>query len=209
MFLGPWDQGGEWSDAGINGMSRWINRVWELSRRDARELDDYMQDADTLRQMQRLTHKTIRRVGEDVERFKFNTALAGLMEYTNALNLLWERKGVSSDHWNEAIEKLLLQIAPMAPHIAEELWEHTGHEYSVHQQMWPVWDPELAADEVVTLVVQVNGRVRDKIEVSVDITEDEATKVALKSHRVQPHVEGREVSKLIYVPGRLVNIVAR
>ncbi len=209
MFLGPWDQGGEWSDTGINGMSRWINRVWELSQRDARELDDYPQDAGALREMQRLTHKTIRRVGEDIERFKFNTALAGLMEYTNALNLLWERKGVSSERWEDAIEKLLLQIAPMAPHVAEELWERTGREYSIHQQRWPEWDPELAADEVVTLVVQVNGRVRDKIEVSVDITEDEATRLALESRRVRPHVEGKDVAKLIYVPGRLVNIVAR
>ncbi len=209
MFLGPWDQGGEWSDAGINGMARWVNRVWDISQRDARQLDDYPQDSDAVRDLQRLMHKTIRRVGDDVERFKFNTAIAGLMEYTNSLNQLWERKGIASEQWNEAIEKLLLQIAPMAPHIAEELWERTGHEYSVHQQSWPDWDRSLAADEVVTLVVQVNGRVRDKIEVSAEITEDEATNVAMESQRVQPHIEGKDIAKVIYVPGKLVNIVAR
>ncbi|MCZ6873433.1 MAG: leucine--tRNA ligase, partial [bacterium] len=89
------------------------------------------------------------------------------------------------------------------------LWERVGHEYSVHQQSWPDWDRALAADEVVTLVVQVNGRVRDKIEVSAEITEDEATNVAMESQRVQPHIEGKDIAKVIYVPGKLVNIVAR
>ncbi len=209
MFLGPWDQGGEWSDAGINGMSRWLNRVWDIARRDDADLAAGPIDENEERDLARLTHKTIRKVGEDLERFKFNTALAALMEYTNALNQHWERKGVSSHRWSDAVEKLLLLLAPMAPHVTEELWEQTGRAYSVHRQAWPAWDPNLAADEVVTLVVQVNGRVRDKIEVAADVTEDRAREIALSSSRVQAHVEGKEVVRLVYVPGRLVNVVVR
>ena len=209
MFLGPWDQGGDWSDSGINGMARWLNRVWDLGHRTASELDNHPFGEEAVRDLQRLVHKTIRRVGDDLERFKFNTALAALMEYTNSLSQTWENRGVDSGNWNNAIEKLLLMMACMAPHITEEMWEHTGHKDSVHAQQWPEWDPELAADETFTLVVQVNGRLRDKIDVSVDIAGDEAKSLALESSRVAPHIEGKTVARVIYVPGRLVNIVAR
>ena len=208
MFLGPWEQGGEWSDSGLNGMARWMNRVWELAHRDARQLDDSPSDDGAVRELRRTVHKTIRKVGEDLERFKFNTAIAALMEYSNSLNEVWERKGVGSDIWNDAIEKLLVLMAPMAPHISEELWERTGHEYSVHTQTWPQWDPDLAADEVITLVVQINGRLRDRIEVPASIAEDEAKQTALESTRIQPHIDGKDIANVIYVPGRLVNIVA-
>ncbi len=209
MFLGPWDQGGTWSDSGINGTSRWMNRVWDVATRDARQLDDYPRDANAVRDMQRLMHKTIRRVGEDLERFKFNTALAGLMEYTNALGQIWEVKGVHSEHWAEAISNLLTLMAPLAPHVSEELWEQTGHKGSVHSRSWPEWDEGLAADEVITLVVQVNGRVRDKLEVPVSIDEAAAKAAALDSHRVAPHIDGKDIARVVYVPGKLVNVVAR
>ena len=209
MFLGPWDQGGTWSDSGINGTSRWMNRVWDVATRDAKQLDDYPRDANAVRDMQRLMHKTIRRVGEDLERFKFNTALAGLMEYTNALGQIWEVKGVHSEHWAEAISNLLTLMAPLAPHVSEELWEQTGHKGSVHAISWPEWDEGLAADEVITLVVQVNGRVRDKLEVPVSIDEDAAKAAALDSHRVAPHIDGKDIARVVYVPGKLVNVVAR
>ena len=208
MFLGPWDQGGEWSDSGINGMARWMNRVWELAQRDARALDGLPQDTDALRDMSRTVHKTIRRVVSDIERFKFNTALAALMEFSNTLNRVWERKGIDSGGWNDAVEKMLLLLAPMAPHISEELWERTGHAFSIHDQTLPQWDPALAADEVFTLVVQVNGRLRDRIEVPVSITEEEARNVALESAGAQQHISGKAVARVIYVPGKLVNIVA-
>ena len=209
MFLGPWDQGGEWSDSGINGMARWLNRVWDLARRDAAELGGAPPDDEADRALQRLVHQTVRRVGEDLERFKFNTALAALMEYTNALNRVWERGAATPGHWTEAVEKLLLLIAPMAPHMAEELWEWAGRACSVHAQSWPAWDPALAADEVFTLVVQVNGRLRDRIELPVSVTEEEAKASALESDRVAPHVAGKETARVIYVPNKLVNIVAR
>ena len=209
MFLGPWDQGGEWSDTGLNGVARWMNRVWELSERDCANLDRAPVDEGAARDLSRTVHKTIRRVTEDLDRFKFNTALAALMEYSNSLSQAWERGGIDSGRWNEAIETLLVLLAPMAPHISEELWERTGHVYSIHDQRIPEWDPDLAADEVITLVVQVNGRVRDRIEVPADITEADAKKVALESERVQANTAGKDMARVIYVPGRLVNLVAR
>ena len=209
MFLGPWDQGGDWSDSGINGISRWMNRVWELVQWDATLLDEHPVEQAAVRDLQRAVHKTIRRVSDDLERFKFNTALAALMEYSNTLSQVWQGRGVDSAAWNDAVGGLLVMMAPMAPHITEELWEMAGHEYSVHNQPWPAWDAELAADELVTLVVQVNGRLRDRIEVPASITEDEAKGIALESDRARPHFEGKDIARVIYVPGKLVNIVAR
>ncbi|MBC8264741.1 MAG: class I tRNA ligase family protein, partial [Anaerolineales bacterium] len=139
----------------------------------------------------------------------FNTIIARLMELTNTLMKAKETPLYGADGWEEAVESLLLMLAPCCPHIAEELWAHTGRPYSVHQQRWPVWDPELAAEEVITLVVQINGKVRDRLEVPVDIGEEEAKEMALASGGVQRHLEGLEIKKVVYVPGRLVNIVAK
>ena len=132
MFLGPWDQGGDWNDSGINGIARWLNRVWDISQRDATELERHQVDEEAVREIQRNVHKTIRKVGDDLDKFKFNTALAGLMEYSNALSQAWDRKGITSGHWNEAIKNLLAMMAPLAPHISEELWERPGHSFSLH-----------------------------------------------------------------------------
>ena len=207
MFLGPWEQGGEWRDTGLNGMSRWLNRVWELAQRDERPLDAVSVDEEAVRDLNRAVHKTIRKVEEDIERFKFNTALAALMELTNTLNRVWESGNVDSGSWSDAMRAMILLMAPMAPHIAEELWDRTGHPYSVHQQRLPEWDPELAADEIVTLVVQVDGKLRDRIEAPASITEEEATSLAMDSERVRPHLSGTTVARTVYIPGKLVNIV--
>ena len=208
MFMGPWERGGDWSDGGINGVARWTNRVWDICARDSRILDDLPTDADAVRNLRRDLHKTIRRVGEDIESFKFNTAVAAMMEFSNALNQAWERKGVDADAWNESLKTLALMMSPITPFLAEELWERLGHEYSVHQQDWPTWDPELAADEMITLVVQVNGRLRDRIEVPADISEEDAQEKALASARVKAHTDGKTIRRVIYVPARLVNVVA-
>ena len=119
----------------------------------------------------------------------------------------WEKQGIDKVAWAEAVEKLLVMLAPMAPHVTEELWERNGHEFTVHNQTWPEWDPKLAADEVVTLVVQVNGRLRDRVEVPVSTSEEDAKSTALERDRIKPYVEGKEVSRVVYVPGKLVNIV--
>ena len=207
MFIGPWDQGGPWSGDGTNGIARWLNRVWDIGIRDAAALDG--SDGSASRDTRRLLHQTVRKCYNDLDRFKFNTAIASLMEFTNHLNRVWAESSVEPDLWNECVEKLLLMLAPMAPHVTEELWERTGHEYSIHQREFPGWDEDLAADEVFTLVVQVNGKVRDKLEVPVGIPEDEAQELALSSPRVQSFLDGKAVNKTVYVPGRLVNVVVQ
>jgi len=203
MFIGPWDQGGEWSDAGINGVARWMNRLWELcQRRPSGE-----GESATARDLRRKLHQTVRKVYQDLERFKFNTAVAVLMELSNQMGGARNDGTIDTNTWDECVEKLLLMLAPFAPHIAEELWERTGHAYSIHQQPFPQWDDVLAAEEVITLVVQVNGKVRDKLQVPTDISEEEAKRLALESGRVQAHVGDKQVSRLVYIRGRLVNVV--
>jgi len=206
MFIGPWEQGGEWNDSGISGISRWLNRVWNLV------LEPYrMKTADekTHTGLLRITHQTIRKVTNDIEKLRFNTMIAALMEFTNYLTGLKTGGQVERYTWEEAIEKLLLMLAPSAPHITEELWHKTGREYSIHNQDWPEWDAELAKEEEITLVVQVNGRLRDRITVPASITEAEAKKKAHQSEKVKAHTEGKTTVKEIYVPGKLLNIVVR
>ena len=208
MFMGPWEAGGEWNDDGINGMARWTNRVWDLATRDASVLDESDTHPDAVRNLRRLQHQTIKKVSEDVERFKFNTAIASMMEFSNSLGQQWDSGVIDSGAWSEAIRSLALLMSPVTPFLAEEIWEQIGESFSVHQQPWPEWDPDLAADETITLVVQVNGRLRDRIDVPAGISEDDAKARALDSERAKTHTEGKEVRRVIYVPGRLVNIVA-
>ena len=189
-------------------MGRWLGRVWFLCSRDAADLDGSPVDADSVRDLDRAVHKTIKKVTEDLGAFKFNTSLAALMEWTNTMTAAWDAGKSSAEAWRSATDRLTLMLAPMAPHITEEMWERAGNEYSVHSQDWPKWDAELAADEVITLVVQVNGKVRDRIETPADIAEEAAKELALASEKVAPHTDGKQIAKVIYVPGRLVNIVA-
>jgi leucyl-tRNA synthetase len=206
MFIGPWELGGEWSDQGIVGMSRWMNRVWNLvtAGYSERKLD-----ADVEKELNRLIHQTIKKVTNDMEHFRFNTMLAALMEFTNYLGKVQDGGTVSNSLWNEAITDLLLLLAPTAPHLTEELWQRTGHTYSIHNQPWPKWDEELAKEEEVTLVIQVNGKIRDKVTVPVSITEAEAKELAMNSERIKAYVKDNNVARIIYVPQRLVNIVIR
>ncbi|MDD5126716.1 MAG: leucine--tRNA ligase [Dehalococcoidales bacterium] len=209
MFVGPWEQGGEWNDSGISGMSRWLNRIWNLA------LEEYQSkagDADAAnggRELARITHQTIKKVSEDMEHLRFNTMLAALMEYSNYLTKVKETGAVNPEQWQESVRTILLLLAPSAPHLTEELWQRTGNAYSIHNQRWPAWDKALVKDEKVTLVVQVNGKVRDRIEVSPAITEAEAHQAAESSERVKTHLEGKQTIKVIYVPGKLLNYVVK
>jgi leucyl-tRNA synthetase len=210
MFIGPWEQGGEWNDSGISGVSRWLNRVWNLVTGEyEQKAGKQATTGEAGRELSRLTHQTIRKVTEDMERLRFNTMLAALMEFTNYLTDVREEGTISPSQWEEAIDTLLLLLAPTAPHLAEELWQQKGHSYSIHNQSWPRWDEELAKEEEVTLVVQVNGKLRDRITVPASITEAQAKEKALASQKVKVHLEGKKVLKTIYVPGRLVNIVVK
>ena len=207
MFIGPWDQGGPWSDVGINGVARWLNRVWALVERNPQDLAATPADPAAVRDTLRILHQTVRKCHNDLDKFKFNTAIAALMELVNHLSKVWAEGSVDPATWRESIEKFLLMLAPIAPHIAEELWERTGHAYSIHQQLFPEWDDALAAADTITLVVQVNGKVRDRIAAPADIDEPAARELALASAKVQPYTAGKTINKAIYVPGRLVNVV--
>ncbi len=207
MFIGPWDQGGPWSDVGINGVARWLNRVWALVERNPQDLAATPADPAAVRDTLRILHQTVRKCHNDLDKFKFNTAIAALMELVNHLSKVWAEGSVDPATWRESIEKFLLMLAPIAPHIAEELWERTGRAYSIHQQLFPEWDDALAAADTITLVVQVNGKVRDRIAAPADIDEPAARELALASAKVQPYTAGKTINKAIYVPGRLVNVV--
>lgn len=204
MFFSKWEQGGPWNYDGIKGPQRLLNDVWELAHLvyEEREVDAKADMA-----LRRKTHQTIKKVTEDFENFSFNTAVAAIMELRNAINDVRRNNVVSAKSWHEAIDSMLLLLAPIAPHISEEAWVNRGRPYSIHQQAWPTWDEEIAKDETITLVVQVNGKVRDKIETAAG-QDDEALKdLALASENVQKHLGDNPPRKVIVVKGRLVNIV--
>jgi leucyl-tRNA synthetase len=211
MFVAPWEQGGEWDDSGISGISRWLNRVWNLVLQGygSSEAVSSAVRQKAERELSRITHQTIRKVTNDLEKLRFNTMIAALMEFTSYLNRVKEDRSVSEYAWKRAIDTLLLLLAPTVPHLAEELWQRAGHDYSIHNQSWPQWDEELAKDEEITLVIQVNGKLRARLTVPVSITEAEARKLALASQRVKAHTEGKKLLKTVYVPGRLVNFVVK
>ena len=144
-----------------------------------------------------------------MDRFKYNTAISSLMQYTNHLTDKRSDSSISNDTWRECLNKLLVLMAPIAPHLSEELWEMSGNKFSVHQQKWPDYDDQLATDEKITLVVQVNGKLRDKIEAPLTISEDEAKDLAMASEKIKIQIAGNDIMKVIYVPGRLVNIVVK
>ncbi len=206
MFLGPWDEGGPYNPKGITGIWNWLRRVWKVALEPPQFTST---DANAARELRGVTHRTLRKVSDDLEQFRFNTMIAAMMEMTNFLVKSREAGPVDRTAWDEAVSALALMMAPAAPHLAEELWERLGGAYSVHQQPWPQWDAELAREEEVTLVLQVNGKVRDRLAVGADIGEERAKELALASERVQAHLDGRQILKVIYVPGKLVNIVAR
>jgi leucyl-tRNA synthetase len=222
MFGWRWDQGGPWDSQGIEGVYRWLHRVWNLvldkpqiaNRKSANQeigKSAHQQAQEStgkdVADLRRWTHKTIHRVTSDLEAFAFNTIIAGLMEFTNALQKAKGAAVYGTEAWEEAVETLLLLLAPCCPHIAEELWVRTGRPYSIHQQSWPEFNADLAAEEIITLIVQINGKVRARIEVPADIGGEEAKATALADENVQRHIAGKKVRKIIYVPGRLVNVV--
>ncbi|HXG71195.1 MAG TPA: class I tRNA ligase family protein, partial [Gemmatimonadaceae bacterium] len=194
MFLGPYEQGGDFRDQSISGARRFLDRLWSSVQTMTAE-----GSADPL--VTRKLHQTIRKVGDDLPRLSYNTAIAAMMEYMNAV-----RKGERTPHRDE-VTPLIHLVAPFAPHIAEELWEQTGGEGSVFDAGWPNFDAALATEDAIDLVVQVNGKVRGKIHVARDITQDAALEAAMSAPEVAKFVTGPP-GKIIFVPGRLLNIVS-
>jgi leucyl-tRNA synthetase len=205
MFVGPWDRGGPWDPQGISGPEGFLRRVWALAT-EPRHVGKPDPAAD--RALQRLTHQTIRGITDDFEKFRFNTMLSKLMILSNRLSDL--RDQVSEGVWKQSVTSLLLMLAPAAPHLTEELWtEHLGNGYSIHQQPWPVWDEALAAEDELTLPVTVNGKPRGELKIPAAMRDDRAgvEQLALELPRVEALINGATVRKVIYVPGRVVNLV--
>ena len=208
MFLGPWDQGGPYDVEGIVGVARWLRRVWSLVVDPTEHPSGRGALAEAARQAPlQEAHRALERVTADLDRFQMNTAVAALMELTNALVRLREEGPVDGVAWDGSLRLLTLMLAPLCPHFAEELWERLRQPYSVHEQLWPAVDEALAARETVELVVQVNGKLRDRLQVSPTADEAEVRALVDGSARVAELLAGREPKRVIYVPGRLVNLV--
>ena len=206
MFIGPWDQGGEWNDSGINGAARWLNRVWELASQDK---DGLPQKGSPIsdKNLERDMHLAIKKVTGDLDRFKYNTAISSLMEYTTQISEQHRQGQVSVNVWTTALDNLLIMMSPIVPHLTEELWESIGNSFSIHKQEWPKYDSDLATHEEITLVVQVNGKLRDRIQAPAELEEEGAKQMAFSSEKVEGYLQGKEIKKIIYIKGRLINIV--
>ena len=204
MFAFDWMKGGPWDPHGIAGSRRFIDDVWKLG---TTEYEPATASEEATAALRRITHQTIEKVDRDMTAFKWNTAVAALMSLRNRMLTARTGRQVSLEAWDEALATLLLLLAPIAPHITEELWHRAGNEGSIHLAAWPTADPAVAAEEMVTLVVQVNGKVRDRLAVSPDIDEEAATTAALAAERVQPYLEQGELRKVIARPPGLVNLV--
>ncbi len=191
LFMAPFDRNVNWDEEGIVGAERFLQRVWRLCQASEQIGKRANGGEEALR---RATHKTIRRVTEEVEAFKFNTAVAALMEFVNVLGAHLGGHG-PTPAFQEATETLIRLLAPLAPHIAEELWARRGGAFSVHEQRWPTHDPALAVDERTTMVIMVNAKVRDRIEVAADISDDEARALALENERVRRYLNGKIAPK--------------
>jgi leucyl-tRNA synthetase len=209
MFMGPFDQGGSFKAENLEGIWRFLNRFWSLVNESWTPGPVSSKETSESSAIERLRHKTIKRVTEDLSVFHFNTALAALMECNNALIKQQNEPVVRSAAFRDTLETMMQLLAPMAPHITEEMWHMTGHSGSIHLTSWPDYDEALTRDETFTLVVQVNGKVRERIEVPTSIAEDEVRKLALDNPRVASFIGDATVRNIIHVPGRLVNIVVR
>jgi leucyl-tRNA synthetase len=196
MFMAPYDQGLDFSDRGMTGVTRFLERTWKLVNMHAASLAAGEPDAAARRAL----HRTIARVTEETEALKYNTAIAAMMEYLNAL------AARASLHRVE-VECFLKVLAPYAPFIAEELWQRIGGAYSIHQTAWPTYDPALLRDERMTIVVQVDGRVRDRLELPSATDAEEVQRQASAAPNVARYIAGQSVRQVIYVPGKLVNVV--
>jgi leucyl-tRNA synthetase len=205
MFGYRWNEGGPWMTENIQGVVRWLYRLWDLIT----DIDKGPANAsaDVQRALQRKVHQTARNVGQDIEDFEFNTVVSSLMELFNSMRAAKKEGAVGTAAWDEAKDFYLRIMAPITPHIAEEMWARIGKPYSVHAQPWPAWDKEIAKDDEITLVVQINGKLRDRIKVPIGLNDEDAKELALNSEVIQIVLAGKAPKKVIVVKGKLVNIV--
>jgi leucyl-tRNA synthetase len=204
MFGYRWSEGGPWSDENIQGVVRWLYRVWSLFTEHAG--GKKAEGGKAAQDLRRKVHQTIQSVTRDMEAFEFNTIVSSLMELANAM-VEAQPAAAGSPEWEEAKDVYLRLLAPVCPHIAEELWARNGKRYSIHQQSWPVADEKAAIEDEITLVVQVNGKLRDRITVPAGISETDAKARGLASEAVAKALDGKQPKQVIFVKGKLVNIV--
>jgi leucyl-tRNA synthetase len=201
MFMGPLEQVKPWNTRGVEGTHRFLNRVWRLFA-DGDTLSDRISDDEASKDQLILTHQTIAKVTDDIEALRFNTAIAALMEFSNA-----------AGRWpalpRDIARSFVLLLAPLAPHIAEELWARLGEAGSLAYAPWPRADSAYLQRDTLEVAVQVNGKVRGRIEIPADAAEDEVLEIAKSDANVQRHLEGHEIKRAIYVPQKIVNFVVR
>lgn len=212
MFIAPYDMDAPWDPRGVPGTYRFLNRAWNLVQEFVDKNNDpsvYPEtDEKTTQELLRLTHLTIKKVTRDIEDEKFNTAVASMMEIVNGLYKIKESHGIdTSDEWRFALESLIQILAPFAPHITEELWHEMGHDDTVHVGHWPKWDEKYLKSSVMTIIVQVNGKLRAKLELPSDMDKQGVEAAALADENVQKFTNNKPPKKMVYVPGKLVNIV--
>lgn len=203
LFIGPYEQDAAWDPKGIAGTYRFLSRVWTLTQEFLES--DTKQGAEN-RDVIVSMHKAVKRITDDLERHSFNTAVAALMEYVNELYKLKVAGFEDKFNWHNALTTLTQLLEPFAPHIAQELWQQLGHEGYVHDPIWPTWDNEYLVQDTITVVVQVNGKVRAELSLPKDVGQEDAIKAALENEKVREYVTG-EPKKTIYVPGKLVSLV--
>lgn len=218
LFVAPFEDAVQWNEDGMSGAHRFINRVWRLINEhveffDANWKSKSAEEADknsAAKSLRRKTHQTIKKVSEDIQNFRFNTAVAALMELVNEIQSFNKTNGANpSAVLSETVENLILLIAPMAPHIADELWELIGKSGFTIDVCWPVYDAEAAKEDLIEIVAQVNGKVRDKMVVPADADEETIKKLALESDKIKNEIEGKTIVKVIPIKGKLVNIVVK
>ena len=212
MFIAPYDMDAPWDPRGVPGTYRFLNRAWNLVQEFVDKDNDPSSspevDEKTTQELLRLTHSTIKKVTRDIEDEKFNTAVASMMEMVNGLYKIKESHGIDmSDEWRFALENLIQILAPFAPHITEELWREMGHDDTVHVGHWPKWDEKYLKSSVMTIIVQVNSKLRAKLELPSDMDKQGVEAAALADENVQKFTNNKPPKKMVYVPGKLVNIV--
>ncbi|WP_221088417.1 leucine--tRNA ligase [Deinococcus aquaedulcis] len=206
LFIAPWELGGPWDPQGINGPAKWLGRVWNLYFEESPVGPaEKVTDAE----LRYAVHSTLKKVGADFDRLSFNTIVAALMELTNTLVKAKRAPVYGTPAWDEALHIFNLMLAPIVPHIAEEIWTERGGGGSVHTQSWPAVDEQAATRDSVTLGVQVSGKVRGEVTISKTATAEEALGAAKANADVARFIEGKTVVKEIYVPGRIINIVVK
>ncbi|MEA2604994.1 MAG: leucyl-tRNA synthetase [Acidobacteriota bacterium] len=205
LFIGPPEKEAEWSDEAVSGAHRFLQRVWRMLER----LPEAPPTAPADPELERERHATIQRVTHSMQRFSFNTAVAALMELSNSLSKALEEKTASRLRCEETFDTLVQLLHPMAPHVTEELWERRGYTESLLEASWPEFDEAKLRRARIQLVVQVDGKVRDRVEVDAGADEKEVRSTVLASPKVKEHLAGREVAKAVLVPGRLINLVTR